>query len=91
MKNQTSAERLDKLLDEIRGELKAEYLHSGLHSDFNSKYEGYAFIKEELDELWAEIKTTETSEAALFEKTKRVVVMAVKFMVSLRRDATFSL
>ena len=39
--------------------IENEYLRaSDLYSDFNSNHEGYAVIKEELDELWDEIKKT---------------------------------
>lgn len=39
--------------------IETEFLRaSDLYPDFNSNHEGYAVIKEEIDELWDEIKKT---------------------------------
>ena len=44
-------------VDEALKQIENEYLRaSDLYSDLHSNHEGYAVIKEELDELWNEIK-----------------------------------
>jgi hypothetical protein len=51
---------IEKILDEV----KAELLRAGTHNNaFNSAHEGYAVLKEEVDELWAEVKENERIEA----------------------------
>ena len=52
--------------------------------DFNSHHEGYAVIKEELDELWDAIKKKKkipNLEEALQEEAVQVAAMALKFIV----------
>jgi len=45
---------------------------------FNSDHEGYAILKEEVDELWDEIKANNHS--AAFDKAVQVAAMAVRFL-----------
>ncbi len=47
---------------------------------FNSTHEGYAVIKEELDELWDEIKG-KGDYIALQEEARQVAAMALRFLV----------
>ena len=47
---------------------------------FNSTHEGYAVIKEELDELWDEIKNN-SNENVLREEAMQVAAMGIRFMV----------
>jgi hypothetical protein len=47
---------------------------------FNSTHEGYAVIKEELDELWDEIKKNGSSER-LHKEATQVAAMAVRFLI----------
>lgn len=49
---------------------------------FNSEHEGYAVIKEELDELWDEIKG-EHRAIEMRDEAKQVAAMALRFMVDL--------
>jgi len=51
---------------------------------FRSHHEGYAIIKEELDELWEAIKKHEGDDA-LFAEAMQVSAMALRFMVDLER------
>lgn len=51
---------------------------------FRSKHEGYAIIKEELDELWNAIKKGE-SDDRLFAEAMQVSAMALRFMVDLEK------
>jgi hypothetical protein len=48
---------------------------------FNSMHEGYAVIKEELDELWTEVKSQHLANAR-FEAVQ-VAAMAVRFIFDL--------
>ena len=48
---------------------------------FRSRHEGYAIIKEELDELWEEIKTKNTDEARLRKEAVQLAAMALRFVV----------
>ena len=56
------------------------------HPPFNSAHEGYAVIKEELDELWDEIKKSGRTGADLDrmkEEASQVAAMALRFMVDI--------
>jgi len=47
---------------------------------FNSYHEGYAIIKEELDELWDEIKSKRRTKDRLYGEATQVAAMAIRFM-----------
>ena len=71
-------------LTQILNEITNEYERSMLkHKAFNSSHEGYAVLKEELEELWDEVKVDN------FEKQRneciQVGAMAVKYLVMLAR------
>ena len=59
-----------------------------LHGPFNSAHEGYAVIKEELDELWDEIKLkrSERNPVNLREEAVQVAAMAIRFLVDIAED-----
>lgn len=48
---------------------------------FNSGHEGYAIIKEEVDELWNEIKANNPNRAR--EEAIQVAAMAIRFLIDL--------
>jgi len=50
---------------------------------FNSAHEGYGVILEELDELWDEIKLKQSKREpdSLFNESKQVSAMGLRFMV----------
>ena len=52
---------------------------------YNSDHEGYAVIKEELDELWEEVKTkrSERDRDKLRNEAMQVATTALRFMVDL--------
>lgn len=50
---------------------------------FNSAHEGYAVIKEELDELWDEIKDKNSTKTLQYHEAKQVAAMAIRFMLDL--------
>jgi hypothetical protein len=51
---------------------------------FNSSHEGYAVLKEEVDELWDEIKNNKYPQSSVNQKKEAVQVgaMAIKFLMS---------
>lgn len=52
------------------------------YGPFASAHEGYAIIKEELDELWAEVmkKPAVRSKVRMREEAKQIAAMAIRFM-----------
>jgi len=48
---------------------------------FNSAHEGFAVLKEEVDELWAHVKTNQTKRdlAAMRKEAIQVAAMALRF------------
>lgn len=49
---------------------------------FNSYHEGYAVLKEEVDELWDEIKQRNVDKIKLRDEAVQVCAMAIKFIES---------
>lgn len=49
---------------------------------FGSAHEGYAIIKEEVDELWDEIKNKDGTKAHMRLEAKQVAATALKFIIS---------
>jgi hypothetical protein len=52
--------------------------------NFNSLHEGYAVLKEEVDELWDEIKKKNPNKANIYTEAKQVAAMAIRIMVELQ-------
>lgn len=50
---------------------------------FHSPHEGYAIIKEELDELWDAIKDKELGMPEQAVEARQVAAMAIRFLVDL--------
>lgn len=53
-------------------------------ANFNSLHEGYAVLKEEVDELWDEIKKKHPNKADVYNEAKQVAAMAIRIMVELQ-------
>ncbi len=73
-------------LQEIQNQVKSELIRaSRLYPKFHSNHEGYAVIKEELDELWDEIK--QSKETRGNDKMKKeliqIAAMAIRFIENL--------
>ena len=72
------------LLDELLDAIKEEFLQATEKFDrFYSAHEGYAVIKEELDELWEEIKKKDRSDGQMYLEAKQVAAMGLRFMYDL--------
>lgn len=73
-------EQIDHILQEMKLEyLEARITHKGLHS----YHEGYAVLKEEIEELWEEIKKREPNNDKLFKEAIQVGAMALAFIFEL--------
>lgn len=70
---------------ESMNEISKEY-HEATNKfgEFHSPHEGWAIIKEELDELWEEVQAHNTQE--MRDEAKQVAAMALRFMVDLTYD-----
>ena len=53
---------------------------------FNSTHEGYAVIKEELDELWKEVKRKKKNKKKMEREALQVSAMAIRFILDLLID-----
>jgi hypothetical protein len=47
---------------------------------FNSGHEGYAVIKEELDELWEHVKGNTAYSVEAYNEAKQVAAMGIRYM-----------
>ena len=69
--------KINSVLD-IEKELnRAKDMHSG---DFNSYHEAYGVLKEEVDELWDEIKLKNPDANLIYTEAKQVACMAIRIM-----------
>ena len=81
-----SALRIDRALEAVRLELARATAAYPL--PFHSGHEGYAVIREEVDELWDDVKASKglrQSPQARLEAVQ-VAAMAVRFMLDLTDD-----
>ena len=72
-------EYIDKLLGLVKGELK---LAVEKFPPFHSAHEGYAIIREEVDELWEDVKANKGYDVA-FNEAIQVAAMAVRYLYDL--------
>jgi hypothetical protein len=72
-------------LDGALAAIRAEALKAmGKFATFNSPHEGWAVIREEVDELWDEVKGNNLSRQ--LEEVVQVGAMAARYMVDLTPD-----
>lgn len=77
-------QQIDSLLADVKKEiLKAREKHGDHH--FHSKHEGYAVMREEVDELWEAIRHDNPGEHVRMEATQ-VAAMAVRIMGEVCHD-----
>ena len=55
------------------------------HGKFASGHEGYAVLKEEVDELWDEIKANRGYQLSAMEEALQVAAMAIKYIHAFRK------
>ena len=73
----TTIERLRALLDEVADELaKAQSKHPPMHSG----HEGWAVIREELDELWEHVRSDTWRSPAARHEAVQIAAMAVRYI-----------
>lgn len=66
-------------VDRLLWQIKQEFLRaSGLHKPFASPHEAYGVIKEEIDELWDDVKSNDIAHAHI--EAVQVAAMCVRFM-----------
>lgn len=79
-KKSDALRRLDKILAEVRVELeKAIKKHGGMCS----AHEGHSVIREELDELWDEVKADRGYQDSARKEAIQVAAMGVKYIAFL--------
>lgn len=71
-------------LDLALGAVGAELLSAqSRFPEFRSPHEGWAIIKEEVDELWELVKANEGHGAAAMNEAKQIAAMAVRYALDL--------
>lgn len=73
-------------VEEAVGLVRAELTRSrDLYPGFHSNHEGYAVIREELDELWDAVKASKATcaDSVLRKEAVQVAAMALRFLVDL--------
>ena len=71
---------IERVLSRVHEELRRA---NEKFPDFKSPHEGYAILKEEVDELWDDIKANRIE--ASFDEAVQVAAMAVKYLTSLMK------
>ncbi len=74
--------KINKVLDAVDAELQRAIVK---FPKFNSSHEGYAVLKEEVDELWDDIKNNKHGLAQQKEAIQ-VAAMAVRFIIDCTLD-----
>jgi hypothetical protein len=74
--------QIDKILLQVREEV---YFATEKFGVFASPHEGYAIIKEELDELWDDIKANRGYEFAAEREAIQVAAMAIRYLLDISR------
>lgn len=68
-------------LKDIAGAVVAEVERATrMYGSFNSAHEGYAVLKEEVDELWDEIKNKRPDNSLMEKEAIQVAAMAIRFV-----------
>lgn len=77
MKQHLDEDRVDRILSVVRAELLRATDEFG---PFNSPHEGYAILKEEVEELWSDIKGDEGHSPLAQMEATQVAAMAVRYI-----------
>lgn len=78
--NKTIEGNIEYKIDLIRSELHDATKKFG---SFNSGHEGYAVIKEEVEEMWEAIKNKNLDEA--YKEAIQVGAMALRFLIDIKK------
>jgi hypothetical protein len=81
---QTVAFHITSILIEVQKELMTAMQK---FPDFNSGHEGYAVLREEVDELWTEIKAKEANKDRIKKEAIQVAAMAIRLIFDLDYQA----
>lgn len=69
-------------IEEAFGKVEEELAKTQISFDpFHNSHEGYAVLKEEVDELWDDVKANRPNRAR--EKAVQVAAMAIRFLIDL--------
>ena len=76
-----------KVLEMIKTELDSA---NNKYPAFHSTHEGYAVLREEIDELWDEIKVSKSTNAnrLMVNEAVQVAAMAIKFIENLYQNVS---
>ena len=78
----------DEAMSMVRQELERA---QAAHPAFHSGHEGYAVVREEVDELWDAVKASKTYthyDEVVGREAIQVAAMAVRFLIDLRERAS---
>jgi hypothetical protein len=71
-------------INEALGQVHDEFARAtSIHGKFNSAHEGFAVLKEEIDELWEEVKRRDRLPDHLRKEAVQVGAMALRFLVDI--------
>lgn len=75
-------EKQEKVINSVMTELSNI---TSAHPPYNSAHEGYAILKEEVDELWDEVKNDKEPyrKARMYAEAKQVAAVAIKFLMDI--------
>lgn len=73
-------DRITAILSEVEREVRRA---AAKHPPMHSPHEGFAVLKEEVDELWAEIKKNFGREQCAFDEAIQVAAMGVRYVLDL--------
>ena len=62
-----------------------EYVRARRHGPIHSAHEGYAIMKEELDELWEEVRKRRPDQVQMAMECVQVAAVAIRFLVEVCR------
>ena len=73
-------EELYEVLEDVRDEFRTATRN---FPDFHSSHEGFAVLKEEVDELWDEVKANKLCESKQRQRNEaiQIAAMAIRFVI----------
>ena len=80
MLNEIQMEKLQAIGEGVKSEFERAFAKFGA---FNTAHEGWAILREEVDELWDEVKSKDRSLEAMREEATQVAAMAIRFIYDL--------